>query len=767
MEFAPLGPYDQFGDRLIERGYAAIPIIPGSKKPGIYVAGLWVGLPNWQKRFNNGLPSPNERWRWGKGNAGIGVVGGYRGLIAVDIDTDNAILRDAVMSVLPLSPVRKSGQKGETLFYYGPGIQSSKSWDIDRRRVVDLIGPGRQTVLPPTIHPDTGLPYRWCGLEALDDLAPEDLPELPADIAERITAVLKPLGYRPEPTHNAGNGCDGDKPHRQLNNAAMANLAAWVPALNLYKCGHARGGYEAVATWRPSMTGQPVEKRKLNLKINPQGIRDFGTDKGYTPLDLVMAADGCDLDTAFRFLSERLNWGTTDIDLSGLTPPVEKGAQVSQPVLEPELKPEPVSKPKAEPKQEAPAPASDDLERFTHVPGLVGDIVDWITATARRPNRVLALGAAVTIVGTLIGRRVAGPTRSATHLYVVQSAGSGFGKQHILDSAMRLMTAAKAETHIGPSKFFSLSAVQRFLQSKPLSLCPQDEIGVFLESVTNRKASSHEKAVSQILRSLWGVSFSTVQTAQRATEAMSLINCPAMSILGMSTPTEFHAAMQGENVSNGFLNRFLVLACRKRAADVDPQTDPFIVPERLGDALHQIYLWSGPESLLQINEPTAAFVPDMLPWASKPASDAYLDLTRTVEQYSDDNLGKVDYFARTAETAIRLATIRAAGRWGRGAKVDLSDIEWGAGIAWTSGHALAAANRDFVPKTDRGNWAERIITFIRDKAGTPKFASGVKPRDIQQHLKGAIKTLEIRDILQQAIDAGEIEKVPNDYYRPL
>src|SRR5215510_4421584 len=80
----------------------------------------------------------------------------------------------------------------------------------------------------------------------------------------------------------------------------------------------------------------------------------------------------------------------------------------------------------------------DELARFTTVPGLVGEIVDWITATSRRPNRVLALGAAVTVVGTLIGRRVAGPTRSATHLYAVGIAPTGSGKQHLLDSVIRL-----------------------------------------------------------------------------------------------------------------------------------------------------------------------------------------------------------------------------------------------------------------------------------------------------------------------------------------
>ena len=47
-----MGVYADIGDRLIERGFAAIPIIPGTKKPGFLHAGVWVGLSNWQKRFN-------------------------------------------------------------------------------------------------------------------------------------------------------------------------------------------------------------------------------------------------------------------------------------------------------------------------------------------------------------------------------------------------------------------------------------------------------------------------------------------------------------------------------------------------------------------------------------------------------------------------------------------------------------------------------------------------------------------------------------------
>src|SRR5262249_9960050 len=208
-------------------------------------------------------------------------------------------------------------------------------------------------------------------------------------------------------------------------------------------------GYEAVPTWRPSTTGRELGKRHRNLKIVMDGIRDFGADQGYTPLDLVMIACDCDLDTAFRFLSERLGWAS-DFDRSALRPPADKAAA--------ELAAGAAAKPKA---------PIDELTRFITVPGVVGEIVDWIVTTSRRPNRVLALGAAITVVGTLIGRRAAGPTRSATHLYAVGIAPTGSGKQHLLDSVIRLMEAANASNHCGPSKCFSLSAVLDLLSSKP------------------------------------------------------------------------------------------------------------------------------------------------------------------------------------------------------------------------------------------------------------------------------------------------------------
>ena len=144
----------------------------------------------------------------------------------------------------------------------------------------------------------------------MEDLGPQELPALPADIADADRRGAGPFGYsrRWRDTSSASGG-DGDTPHRQLNNAALANLADWVPFLKLYKARRTPRGYEAVAVWRPSSTGRPNQARSRNLKIVSEGIRDFGAGTGYTPLDLVMAALGCDLDTAFAFLAERLELG--------------------------------------------------------------------------------------------------------------------------------------------------------------------------------------------------------------------------------------------------------------------------------------------------------------------------------------------------------------------------------------------------------------------------------------------------------------------------
>ena len=93
-----MGVYADIGDRLIERGFAAIPIIPGTKKPGFLHAGAWVGLSNWQKRFNRGVPSEDIR----------ASVGDQRqtGLIADTVESTRMTIAES--NLAPVDLIKRS-----------------------------------------------------------------------------------------------------------------------------------------------------------------------------------------------------------------------------------------------------------------------------------------------------------------------------------------------------------------------------------------------------------------------------------------------------------------------------------------------------------------------------------------------------------------------------------------------------------------------------------------------------------------------------------
>jgi hypothetical protein len=413
-------------------------------------------------------------------------------------------------------------------------------------------------------------------------------------------------------------------------------------------------------------------------------------------------------------------------------------------------------------KEEPPAaaeskPAKTELEELTHVPGLVGEITDWIEATAVRPNRIIALGAAVTVIGTLIGRRIATPTRSATHLYVAIIADSGAGKQHPMDCIRRLMSAAKAECHVkGPSRLYSLPAVEDLLIANPLCLFMVDELGAFLQSVTNAKAISNVSGISELLRTLWNASFSTVETGFRKGKPGEIIRCPALSTIGMTTKQEFLTALQGASVNNGFMNRHTVLNAEtplvRRAAPLAGQETPSVLVAKL----ERLYGWNN--TMLSLCNPGAVFDPLVVPWG--PGAATLWDKIETdAITYQNANPNEANYFRRVAEMSVRLATIRAVGRMLEKATVGVEDLEWGAAIAEGACQYMADAMQDHMPQTARGDIAEKILGYIRRKGP-------VTPRRIQQQMvRAKIRSQEIQDILKQLVEAGEIEKTTSGYQK--
>ena len=395
---------------------------------------------------------------------------------------------------------------------------------------------------------------------------------------------------------------------------------------------------------------------------------------------------------------------------------------------------------------------SDPYDAFTRPPGLLGEIVDWIADTAMYPRRGLALGAALTVLGTAAGRHVAGPTRSGTHLYVIGLAPSGLGKDRPSEAIAQLLLAGQMRHHIGPGQFMSMPAVINLMRRSPVTCCAIDEFGSFLKRINNRRASGFEGAISGELRKLWSGSFKVHMTPEWAGRAAEPIHAPSLSIFGTSTAEEFYGALDGGDTSNGVLNRFLVIAARGRPPVQDPLFDPFQVPDRIAKQLAAIYRRPGGLATAQRNQADLAPQIFHVPWG--PGGQEVFNAFRTDSlDKGDDNPEVRDFLVRRAEIAVRIATIRALGEDIANPSVNAACMEWAAGLASLSAEVMIEGARDYISDTDVQAEAQRIIRIVKDKGGM------IRHRDLLRALNGRLRSRDFKDIMGGLLDGEMLVKV--------
>ena len=175
-------PFAKAALPLLAAGYSPVPIVPRTKRPAL------VG---WQ-RFCDAPMARNEVKHFARSRIsyGVGVALG-QGLVAIDIDTTDEAVVAAIRSVVPESPIAKHGRKGRTDFYLDKTkTVRARKFSSDLGMLVEILAHGNQTIVPPSLHPDTDLPYGWLGPESLESTQLNQLPVIVADVADRLASVL-------------------------------------------------------------------------------------------------------------------------------------------------------------------------------------------------------------------------------------------------------------------------------------------------------------------------------------------------------------------------------------------------------------------------------------------------------------------------------------------------------------------------------------------------------------------------------------------------
>jgi Bifunctional DNA primase/polymerase, N-terminal len=166
------GAFARGAIRLRRQGYSPVPIRVGEKRP------LMDG---WHKLRTTAMPELEiARLARHSPLLGLGVAGGYGGLVPVDVDTDDPAIVDAVASVLPRPMVAKCGRRGFIIFVRSNGPIKARKFKTPKpheEMLVEVLTTG-QTLIPPTVHPDTRLPYQWLTAATLFDTPIDQLPEI-------------------------------------------------------------------------------------------------------------------------------------------------------------------------------------------------------------------------------------------------------------------------------------------------------------------------------------------------------------------------------------------------------------------------------------------------------------------------------------------------------------------------------------------------------------------------------------------------------------
>lgn len=468
--------FANFVHKFLERGLVVIPL-----------RGKIPVIKNWSA-FAKTRPSDIliESWESRYSNYNIGLVTGkLSGVVAIDIDKDEA------KNLVPPSPVIKRGKKGETRFFRYNGEVNFKRHDLG----IELLSDGNQTVVPPSIHPETGAAYFWVTPDTLLDFDVADLPILPDKFFASVGSV---------------------------------------PVLK----GEATGRHNRLIEICSAMLG-----RGESLDEIVKELQKFD-DENHTPpyfSDKSEPHKGKGRLAAMKMVTSVAD---TIVQRGGdLAEPrnieIVVGEEVVQTMID--------EAQNSSPEITLPRPKSHVLEMLT------GYIVSQ--SYKRRPK--FALASAVSLLGTLMSNKYR-HGNSTPNLYQLLVADSGEGKDVPLKMPKTLLVQMGLLQYLGLESYRGDKSVVKKFEFQRERIDIIDEISKLYRAMgsTNNIYSAN---IAETLTEIWNQSLGLFTGFSTSTETTGMVFNPCLTLLGATTPSAFSDTFSKSLLSQGFGARFLYI----------------------------------------------------------------------------------------------------------------------------------------------------------------------------------------------------------------
>ena len=418
-------------------------------------------------------------------NANIGLLTGkLSGVIAIDIDKDSAL------EIVPPSPLGKKGKKGETRFFKYNGEINFKRHDLG----IELLSDGNQTVIPPSIHPETKQAYVWTTHETFDSIDVEDLPILDQAFLDKVANIPSMM-----------------KPDDMGRHNTLIEI-----------CGAMVGRGEDAT----SIIDELLKYDKEN----------------HTPSYFTDTSEPHKGSGYHAALSMYASVAKTAKQKGEFVEPIKIDLQISSEIAESEIQ------------KKIDQSSKFAHVKFPEPRGMVKVMQDEILKRSHKKRPTFALASALSTIGLVLSNKVCFRDNTP-NVYMLLIAESGEGKDVPLKAGKKFLIETGLIHLLGLSEYRGDKSIVKKFESQRERLDIIDEISKLFRSFKSN--NNYTNSISELLTEIWNSSFELFTGFTTSEETTGMCFNPCLSFVGATTPGAFSDTFSNSFLMQGFGGRFL------------------------------------------------------------------------------------------------------------------------------------------------------------------------------------------------------------------
>ncbi|MFO1043947.1 MAG: bifunctional DNA primase/polymerase [Planctomycetaceae bacterium] len=694
----------------LQRRMAPVPIPHGSKSP---VINGWIDLR---------IASPEE-FPNGRNNIGVILGQASSGLICVDLDDPTAVI--LAPRYLPQTGLI-AGRSSEPFNHYfyrvsGPFKKREFKHKATSQKFIEILGDGQQVVVGPSVHP-SGDTYS----DLIGEPAGIDADELIDAVGRLFEAVCDAKGLDPYA------GIPVDQPQKQVHQPGRITTGNTTrPGDDYNERGDVRDLLQKHG-WKPGkVSGNREHWTRPGKQNGTSGTLTDGkvfypftsssaleSGRGYGPFSLFCHLEhNGDVSAAARDLASQ-GYGTQQVECM---PNIDEIAGLPA----------------------APIPKATIDEDLLNPGGLLQEIINFNLRTAIKPQPELALAGAIALCATIFGRKVQDDFGTRSNIYIVGISPSGSGKDHARRINKLLLADCGADAMF-IDDLASDAGLHVGLGLSPALLLQLDEFGRFIAATGNPGKHPWMYKIITVLMKLYSSSGDVYKGPMYADASKNLtVYSPNCVLYGTTVPHSFFANLTTESLSDGFLNRLLVIESSN--GDPDSQTPQPLEPPEMLMAVVRWWIQYSPGNLVNVVPAARRLV------STDGAVSVFMEMSQSVRerQRAEESRG-TQIWGRCYENARKLALIHACSLDHEATEVTEVSAQWGCRLAMHLTKRIDRLAEEYVSDGEFDALVKKLLRFVRDGG-----ESGRTRTEVCRHMR-ALNNRQIDEVVQKLVSTEEI-----------